>query len=146
MDGTDKQKMTDDDYFAQDICLSPDGNKVVYVAYEMVITVLEVFLLDIATLQIEMLTETSCYTTMPLWALGGSRIVFNSIMDEYLDIYIIDPDGNNMEKLIDNNKDNHLINISDDGRYIFFQTFESDETIRLSVYDLKNGMTTNIEL
>jgi Tol biopolymer transport system component len=145
-DGTDKQKLTDDDYFAQDICLSPDGSQVVYVAYEMVSTVLEVFLLQLPTLEIEIMTETMCYTTMPLWALGGTRIIFNSIMDDYLDIYIIDPDGSNMEKLTDNNKDNHLLTISDDGRFIFFQTFEVDDAFRLYMYDLENGQTIDIAL
>ncbi len=145
-DGADKQKLTDDGYFAQGICLSPDGKQVLYVAYEMVSTVLEVFLLQLPTLEVEVMTETMCYTTMPLWALDGTRIIFNSIMDDYLDIYIIDPDGSNMEKLTDNNKDNHLLAISDDGRFVFFQTFEVDDTFSLYMYDLGNGQTIDIAL
>ncbi len=145
-DGTDIQKLTDDEYFAQSISLSPDGSQVLYEAYEMVSTVQEIFLLDMATLQVKILTETLCYTTMPLWVLNGSRIVFNSIMDDYFDIYIMDPDGSNLEKLTDNKKDNHLITVSEDGLYIFYQIFESDDVSSLWVYDLKTGQTKEIDL
>jgi TolB protein len=78
---------------------SPDGKKLVIssarTGHPMIYTV------DVATKIANQLTFAGIYNASPAWSPKGDKIMFaaQQLMDGNFDLYIIDPDGNNMGRI-----------------------------------------------
>jgi len=157
-DGSGKKKLTNDEYFEQDLSFSPDGTKVLYSAGQLDSTAFEIFTLDTITLKINKLTDNSSYSRVPLWARDqyqcaatglcqgqiSSKIIFNSDMDGYSEIYSINSDGSGLKNLTNNDIEDYLIGKSPDGFTIFYQTTDENGDTTLNMYNLQNSLSATI--
>ena len=139
-DGSDLKKLTNDAYYEQDLSLSPDGSTLLYAAGEIDATIFEILTLDLKTFKINRLTENMSYSRLPLWAnsKNSQKIIFNSDMDGYSEIYSINTDGSGIENLTNNNYDDYLTAMSTDGYSVFYQFYNEFGDPGLNIYDLKN--------
>ena len=144
IDGSDKQKHTNDEYFENDLSFSPDGSKIVYSAGFIDSTVFEVFVLDLLTDGTMQMTETMSYGRLPLWAEDGASIVFNSDMEGYPEIYIMNANGPELKNITNNDIDDRLLSVSTDGARIFYQSFNEEISTELMMFDISRSRTVKI--
>ena len=116
-DGSDVQRITDNDYYEEQPDVSPDGQKIVCNIHYSAGRVdgtdpgWEIAVLDIDGENLTRLTDNDYLDFGPHWNHDGTRIVFVSdsaqrtaedmeygALPEY-DIYTMDPDGGNVEQL-----------------------------------------------
>ncbi len=138
-----KQRLTHDQYYPNYLSFTPDGGKVLYTAGKIDSTIFEIYVLDLASLDLRRLTDYRSYTSMPLWA-EGDIIVFGSDMNGSSQIYSINSDGNGLRNLTRNDYDNYLLGISSDGSSIFYQTFGSDGEAELVMHGLESSERTRV--
>jgi len=140
IDGSGLKRLTDDAYYEQDLNLSPDGSTLLYAAGEMDATIFEIFTLDLKTFKISRLTNNMSYSSLPLWASSKNsrKILFNSDMEGYSEIYSINTDGSGIKNLTNNNYYDRLIAVSPDGHSFFYQFYNDYGDSGLNMYDLEN--------
>ena len=144
LDGAGKTKLTNDEYFENDLVFSPDGSKILYSSGQIDSTVFEVSILDLNNSSVSQITETMSYGRLPLWVENGGRIIFNSDMEGYAEIYIMNTDGSEMKNLTNNDVDDKIIYVSTDGFKIYYQSFYGDEKTEVMMYDLETSKTIKI--
>ena len=76
------------------------------------------------------------YGRLPLWVEEGNSIIFNSDMEGYAEIYIMNADGSEMRNLTNNDIDDRIIDVSTDGFKIYYQSFYGDEKTEVFMYNL----------
>jgi hypothetical protein len=74
----------------------------------------------------------------------GTKIIFNSDMDGYSEIYSINSDGSGLKNLTNNDTEDYLAGISADGSIIFYQAVDENKDAVLDAYNLKNFQKTTI--
>ncbi|MCB9025688.1 MAG: Tol-Pal system beta propeller repeat protein TolB [Bdellovibrionaceae bacterium] len=80
---------------------------------------------------VKRITEAGRYNATPSWSPDGKRFVFAGHYKEHFDLFIVDKDGTNMERLTSSKKpngswaDNESPTFSPDGRFIMFSSNRS---------------------
>ena len=103
-------------------CFSPDGQKIAFVSNRSGSP--QIYIKNLLTKEENRLTFEGTYNTSPAWSSRG-KIAFVSMVQNRFDIYTIEPNGSNLRKLTNNQKDNEEPSWSPDGRYIVFSSNRS---------------------
>ncbi len=98
---------------------SPDGTKFAFVSDRSGNP--QIYVRDIAADREERITFQGNYNTSPHWS-SLNRIVFCGSYEGKFDIFTMDPDGRNLQKLTDSQGNNEEPCWSPDGRYIAFSS------------------------
>lgn len=104
-DGTDRMRMTQlPESFESEPAWSPDGNMLAFISNQS--TQLNsytgrynIYLMDIASGEIWLLTPFGGSNSSPNWSPDGERILFQSTVDGNYEIYVINVDGTNLLNL-----------------------------------------------
>lgn len=143
LDGSGKKQLTDDEYFEENLSLSPDGRNLVYTAGKIDSTVFEIFILDLLTLEVDVLTDNMSYSRLPLWALNGQKIVYESDHLGFKDIFLLDIVSKESINLTDSANYTLLLGISGDGSTIFYHS-TGEDTHSLHMFDLETATGTTL--
>lgn len=99
---------------------SPDGTKLAFVSARFQRP--HVFVRDLATGQDTRITFAGWYNTTPSWRPDGRKLLFAGFdkeIDRY-DVFLVNPDGRQMERLTLDQGDNEKPSWSPDGRFLVF--------------------------
>lgn len=94
-DGSDWQQITPDGSWTWNPAWSPDGDYIAYEEYD------DIHVLEVESGATTRVTEHRARDFSPAWYADGSRIAFVSDRSGNYDIYSCEPDGSDVEQLID---------------------------------------------
>ena len=136
VDGNNQRRLTDNDFYDTHPSWSPDGKRIAFVSDrdEHVIDNnpgglpnYEIYVMDADGGNQQNLTNNPNSDSLPSWSPDGERIVFSSNRDGNRDgnrgnyeIYVMDADGNNQQRLTDNDFYDVGPSWSPDGKRIVF--------------------------
>lgn len=101
IDGSNIIQLTNDDTKNMSPKISPDGKQITYVANRGGNQ--EVYIMDIDGKNNKRLTKNSITEWGPVWSLDGSKVLFSSqSVHGFYDIYKVNKDGSNIEKVLTN--------------------------------------------
>lgn len=95
-DGVEQTRLTSNGEDA-DPHISPDGTRVAFVS--TVADNMDVYVLDLATLNVTRITDAPEKDTSPTWSPDGTRLAFESFRDGNFEIYMVNADGSNPVRL-----------------------------------------------
>ncbi len=101
---------------------SPDGTKLAFVSGRF--TRPHVFIRDLASSQDTRITFAGWYNSSPAWRPDNKKIAFagyDKEIDRY-DVFIVNPDGRQLERLTLDQGDNEKPSWSPDGRFLIYQS------------------------
>ena len=79
---------------------SPDGSKVAFTRQENP-TRADVYILDLFTRRITLLSGGAAYNGYPCWSPDGAKVAFSSNRDGSFGIWVVDVDGSNIARIHD---------------------------------------------
>lgn len=103
IDGSEAVALTEGSSYHAECAYSPDGSQIVYASDED--DSMNIYVMNSDGNEKKQLTHTShCYNGGPFFSPDGKKIVFRADRDvkDLLQIYLMDADGENLEKLTDN--------------------------------------------
>lgn len=122
-------RLTNNDRHDDNLALSPDGEKIVYLGGDELDTLSwEIYIMDLATRQVTQVTDNLVGDGHPDWSPDGTRIVYISFQDAAgnptptADICVINPDGTGFQRLTDNPYMDDDPEWSPDGSRIVFKS------------------------
>lgn len=115
---------------------SPDGNKLAFVSgrYHRP----HLFVRDLASGQDTRITFAGWYNSSPSWRPDGKKLAFagyDKEIDRY-DVFIVNPDGRQMERLTLDQGDNEKPSWSPDGRFLVWQSNRTGQKGKKGTYKL----------
>ncbi len=143
IDGSGKRQLTADDHFAENLTLSPDKSKLLYAAGKIDSTVFEIYVLDLKTLAIDVLTDHMSYSRLPLWVVDGKKIAYNPDPTGDPKIFLLDMESKESINLTENATNDLLLGVCGNGRYVFYQT-SGEDVHRLDMLDLEESKTLSL--
>lgn len=127
---------------------SPDGRNVIYSKYhfgeyQSLVNDVKVYNLD--TEKSIWLTQ-SMRATYPDWAPDGERIVFVAHVNSIANLYTMNPDGSDINKITDYTYDTQIMNphYSPDGQSIVFAMADQDANLDIFILDVASGKVRRI--
>lgn len=120
--------------FDVDPTYSPDGKKIAFVSTrsnQPMIYTGEVEVLKTNPGAATRRTFAGKYNATPSWSPTNNKIAFAGFIDSHFDVFIMNPDGQNIERLTKNEGNNEDPNISPDGNFI---AFSSNRTGQRNIY------------
>jgi Tol biopolymer transport system component/actin-like ATPase involved in cell morphogenesis len=96
--GGDKQVVAENQAPGTRATWSPDGERMAYVGIDAR-GVKDIYVLDLATLDAENITQDDEEEGAPAWSPDGTRIAFWSKVDGNIDVYAMRPDGSEVQRL-----------------------------------------------
>lgn len=135
-DGSEFRTLTDtDDVDEIEPAWSADGRQIAYV--RATVGQRQIWLMDVATGDTRPLTPQQDYAISPAWSPDGNQIVFSSRhAGSSLDLWVMRPDGTQMQRLTTDDPDELAPVWSPDGSRIAYQSsFEQDDS-RIMVLEL----------
>jgi TolB protein len=99
-DGSNPQQITNSQVDDHNPAFSPDGSKIVYDSGDEDDGSLEIEIYDAVGRTFRRLTDALGVSRNPSFNPGGTRILFESNRDGDFDLYLMDPDGGNVEQLV----------------------------------------------
>lgn len=132
-DGTKKQQITNGPRNAMNVepAVSPDGKKMAFSSDRSGKAM--IYIHDFATGKDTRLTFAGQYNSSPAWSPDGTKIAFAGYLDNHFDIYVMDANGKNLQKITSAKKksgraaNNEDPSFSPDGRMILFRSDRSGE-------------------
>lgn len=132
-DGAKKVQITNGPRGAMNVepAISPDGKKLAYSSDRSGKAM--IYIHDFATGKDTRLTFAGQYNASPAWSPDGSKIAFAGYLDNHFDIYVMDANGKNLQKITSakrkNGKsaNNEDPSFSPDGRMILFRSDRSGQ-------------------
>lgn len=123
LDGSELVALTEGPAYHAECAYSPDGKKIVYASNQD--EGMNLYVLDLESDVTTRLTHSRpCYNGGPFFSPDGSRVIFRADREEqdYLQIYVVDVDGNNERQLTFNNAVNWAPYWHPNGKVIAFAT------------------------
>ena len=159
-DGGNQRNLTNDLHLDWDPSWSPDGKRIVFVSQRdghfrsrFGITS-EIYVIDADGMNEQRLTENPQNDWFPSWSPDGKRIVFVSQRDGHFEtkfgitseIYVIDADGMNEQRLTENPQNDWFPSWSPDGERIAFASDGKGELEGFEIYvmDADGGNPKNL--
>ena len=110
-DGSNPQQLTDNDMWNEEPVWSPDGTRIAFHARTIVydrdegkfksLDDSEIYVVSLADGAVEQLTDNDHGDYAPAWSPDGTRLAFESYLDDVsgYDIFIVDAEGTNQQRL-----------------------------------------------
>ena len=148
-DGGNQQNLTNDPNSDLSPSWSPDGKRIAFVSYRdgKVHAIhgwptSEIYVMDADGGNPQNLTNNSDDDFHPAWSPDGKRIAFTSYKDGHFigefeitsEIYLMDADGGNQQKLTENRKNDFSPSWSPDGKRIVFESDRKGDFINFEIY------------
>jgi hypothetical protein len=138
-DGTNAQKLTDDDIQNDSPAWSPDGKKIAYGAIN-VGGRNDIIVMDADGSNKTNITNNGSTSSIPSWSPGGKKIAFASVRDatrsSTINIYTINPDGTGLSRLTNVAGDNSIPVWSPDGTKIAFLSNRDTADSHFEIYTM----------
>ena len=138
--GQNPQRLTDNPH--DDYCpsWSPDGKQIAFASVRDGNT--DIYVIDADGENEQRLTENPLYDYSPSWSPDGERIVFTARRDGHYkkdfdltyEIYVIDADGGNEQRLTENRRNDFSPSWSPDGKRIAFASDRKADFVNYEIY------------
>ncbi|MCH7611973.1 MAG: hypothetical protein IIB45_01285 [Candidatus Marinimicrobia bacterium] len=142
------KKEVDYGRFHRTIQWSPNGRKILYSKYhfgknQSLVNDVKVYNLD--TEKSVWLTK-SMRATYPDWAPDGENIIFVAHENSIANLYTMNPDGSNINKITDYTYDTQILNphYSPDGQSVIFAMADQEANLDLFLLDVMSGKVNRI--
>jgi len=145
-DGSELTPLTTGPFYHAECAYSPDGTRIVYADNSTGSMNLYTMAADGTDVQ-AVTTTTNCYNGGPFYSPDGTRIIFRADYDRphYLQIYVIDADGTNLQQLTNNGAVNWAPYWHPNGQYIAFTTsLHGHAHYELYLLNIKTGEQTRL--
>jgi TolB protein len=122
LDGSNRKEYISGSGLEVEPAFSPDGGKIAFASGRFGNP--HIFVRDIPTSKDTRITFAGWYNSSPSWRPDGKKLAFAGYdreIDRY-DVFIVNPDGRQMERLTFDQGDNEKPSWSPDGRFILFQS------------------------
>jgi len=143
-DGGNQQNLTNDPKNDASPSWSSDGERIVFMSERDGNS--EIYVMDADGKNQQRLTENDFYDTHPSWSPDGQRIAFISRRDGHFigedgitsEIYVMDNDGENQQRLTENRKNDSSPSWSPDGTRIVFSADRKGDFENYDIYVMDN--------
>ena len=159
-DGSNPQNLTNDPHDDRYPSWSPDGKRIAFassrVAFDGKIPQsLEIYVMDADGRNQQRLTDSPFFDDRhPSWSPDGKRIVFGARREDHFEtkfaityeIYVMDADGGNQQRLTENRKNDWGPSWSPDGKRIVFASDRKGDLVNIEIYvmDADGGNLQNL--
>lgn len=146
IDGSDPNPLTTGPAYHAECAYSPDGSEIVYASDAD--GSMNIYIMKSDGSGVRQLTHTThCYNGGPFFSPDGSKIIFRADRDapHYLQIYMMDIDGENLVQLTDNNAVNWAPFWHPSGKAVAYTTsIHGHHNYEIYLLDLETGVHTRV--
>ena len=143
-DGKNPQNLTDNPFDDRDPSWSPDGKRIAFTSArdEDNPQNSEIYVMDADGNNLQRLTKNVSDDRDPSWSPDGERIVFSASREGHVEnkfgitdeIYVMDADGQNEQRLTDNRNNDWDPSWSPDGQRIAFMSDRKGDAVSFDIY------------
>ncbi len=125
-DGSNQQRLTDNNLTDEAPALSPDGTRIAFARTEPASISRSIWVMNADGSGQTQLTSASTNDRFPAWSPDGTKIVFESDRGDGFNLYVMDADGSNVTLVTDDEASDLRPSWSPDGERIAFIRTEPD--------------------